>query len=227
MATVGCIVVYIDDVNGYTDWRALSSVLVGSRNIDDVARYIFVIQRSDISEYQFIDWFLRIYLKVSGQVTWVVKKVNCCQCQMLVEHTQIQNITQQSISELPFTLRTCEGCQSGVRKSARKFKQVAKTRRFHAYTNASWWTCVNLRRVAKRWKTSVDLRSNLSSTKVNASYRKSTQVGGQKTRKLNASPKLKLTCADLRVRWASGLERRTQEKQETLGNGGKESQDWC
>ena len=33
-------------------------------------------------------------------------------------------------------------------------------------------TCVNLRWVAKQWKTCVDLRTNLSSTKVNASQRK-------------------------------------------------------
>ena len=52
-----------------------------------------------------------------------------------------------------------------------------------------------MRWVAKWRKTYVDLSSiwaDLSSTKVNASHRKSTQVGGQTKRKLNASRKLAL-----------------------------------
>ena len=83
-----------------------------------------------------------------------------------------------------------------IRKSARKFTQVAKSRKFHAYTVDLRSTCVDLRWVAKRRKTCVDLRTaNLSSTKVSASHRKSTymKVGGQTKRK----PK---TCVDLRVR---------------------------
>ena len=55
------------------------------------------------------------------------------------------------------------------------------------------------------WKTWVDLRTNLSSTKVNGSHRKSTQVSGQMKRKLNVSRKLALTCVDLRVRLARVL----------------------
>ena len=59
----------------------------------------------------------------------------------------------------------------------------------------------NLRRdlcwVAKWWKTCVDLRTNLNSTKVNGSRRKSVQdhkVNGQRKRKLKASFQLALTC---------------------------------
>ena len=52
-------------------------------------------------------------------------------------------------------------------------------------------TCDQL--VSKRWKTCVEFRTNLSSTKVNASYRmrKSTQVGGQTKSKLNANRNLR------------------------------------
>ena len=46
-----------------------------------------------------------------------------------------------------------------IRKSAHKFMQVAKSRRVHyADTVDLWLTCIDLRWVAKRWKTSVDLR---------------------------------------------------------------------
>ena len=54
-------------------------------------------------------------------------------------------------------------------------------------------------------KTCVDLRTNLSSTKVSASRHKSRQVGGQTKRKLNVSRKLASTSVDLRVRLASGF----------------------
>ena len=57
-----------------------------------------------------------------------------------------------------------------VRNSARKFTQVAKTRKFHAHTVDLRSTRVDLRYVAKRSKTCVDLRTNL--TKVKASHRK-------------------------------------------------------
>ena len=56
-----------------------------------------------------------------------------------------------------------------IRKWVRKFTQVTKTRNFQAYTVDLRSTCVDLRWVAKRWKTCVDLRTNLSLTKVNAS----------------------------------------------------------
>ena len=56
-----------------------------------------------------------------------------------------------------------------IRKWVRKFTQVTKTCNFQAYTVDLRSTCVDLRWVAKRWKTCVDLRTNLSSTKVNAS----------------------------------------------------------
>ena len=53
-----------------------------------------------------------------------------------------------------------------IRKSARKL-QI-----FYAHTDDLQSTCIDLRWVAKRWKTCVDLRANLSSTKVDASQRK-------------------------------------------------------
>ena len=59
-----------------------------------------------------------------------------------------------------------------VRKSTRKFTQVAKSRQFHAYTVDLRSTCVGLRWVAKRFKTCVDLRTNWTSTKVIATHRK-------------------------------------------------------
>ena len=75
-----------------------------------------------------------------------------------------------------------------------KFTQVAKSRKFHVYTDD---LRSDLRWVAKRLRTFVDLRTNLSSTTVNPSHRKSTQVGGQTKRKLKASRKRALTCVDL------------------------------
>ena len=85
--------------------------------------------------------------------------------------------------------------------SARKFRQVAKNREFHAYAVDLRSTCVDLRWVAKRWINGVSLHTSLSSTKVNASRRKSIQVGGQTKHKLYER-KLK-TCVGLRVRLVS------------------------
>ena len=48
----------------------------------------------------------------------------------------------------------------------------AKSRKFHAYTVELRPTSVDLRWVVKRWKTCVDLRTDLSSTKGIASQRK-------------------------------------------------------
>ena len=56
-----------------------------------------------------------------------------------------------------------------IRKSARKFTQVAKSRKFHVYTVDLRSICIDLHWVAKQWKTCVDLRTNLSSTKADAS----------------------------------------------------------
>ena len=93
-------------------------------------------------------------------------------------------------------------------KRTRKSTQVCKTK-------ICVWTCegwpngftsrlarqqilaINLCRLAlggQTVKTSVYLCPNLSSTKINASPHKSTQVGGQTKRKLNASPNLASTC---------------------------------
>ena len=71
--------------------------------------------------------------------------------------------------------------------------QVAKSRKFHAYTIDLRSTCVDLRWVAKRWNTCADLRTNLSSTKVHASQCKWVA-------KPNASWTQVETCVDLRVR---------------------------
>ena len=76
-----------------------------------------------------------------------------------------------------------------IRKSAHKFTQVAKSRKFHAYTVDSRSTCVDLRWVAKWWKMCNDLRMNLSLTKVIAPA--STQVERKSK-----------TCVDLLVRLA-------------------------
>ena len=66
--------------------------------------------------------------------------------------------------------------------------QAAKSGTFHAYTVDLASTCVDLRWVAKRWNPCVDLRRNLSSTKVNASgWPNETQV--ERNRR-----KLALTC---------------------------------
>ena len=104
-------------------------------------------------------------------------------------------------------VRTCEGwLAKRIRKSARKFTQV---RQKDVNSRTYSWPAINLCRLVSTcvgWsngeKKFVNLRTNLSSTKVNASHRKSTQVGGQAKRKLNASRKPVLTCDDLRVRLA-------------------------
>ena len=80
---------------------------------------------------------------------------------------------------------TCEGWPNGF-----------ASRKFHAY---NWLMRFynNLCRLALGGQTVKDLRPNFSSTKANAGYAsrcKSTQVGGQTKRKLNASPKLASTC---------------------------------
>ena len=48
----------------------------------------------------------------------------------------------------------------GLCKSARKFTQVVKGRRFHAYTDDLWSTCVVLDWVAKRWKMCLNFHTN-------------------------------------------------------------------
>ena len=80
--------------------------------------------------------------------------------------------------------------------------QVHASRKFHAYTDDLRSTCVDyLRCVAKRWKLASTCVRILSSIKIIASHRKSTQApGGQAKRKLNASRKVfALTCVDLRA----------------------------
>ena len=97
-----------------------------------------------------------------------------------------------------------------IRKSAPKFMQVSKVVNY-AYTVDLWSVYVDLHWVAKWWKTCVDLRTNLSSTKVNASQCKSKQVGGQMKCKSNASQKLALTCKSI---WP-GLKLKTKKPQWT------------
>ena len=97
-------------------------------------------------------------------------------------------------------VRTWDWWPNGFSKSTGKFTQVAKGHKFHTHTVDLRSACVDLRWVVKRWKTCIDLRVNLSLTKVNAStqvvaiWYKSMQVGGQTKHKLNASSKLGLTC---------------------------------
>ena len=76
------------------------------------------------------------------------------------------------------------------------------------YTVDLWSVYVDLHWVGKWWKACVDLRTNLSSTKVNASHCKSKQVGGQTKHKLNANQKLALTCKSI---WP-GLKLKTKTK---------------
>ena len=59
-------------------------------------------------------------------------------------------------------VRTCDGRSHGFTG------RLASSRKSHIYSSFA----INLRSVAKRWKTCVDLRTNLSSTKVNASQRR-------------------------------------------------------
>ena len=91
-------------------------------------------------------------------------------------------------------VRTCEGWPNGFASRLASSRKSQTGLKFHAHIVDLRSTCVDLRWVAKRWKTCVDLRTSLSSTKVNASRRKSTQVGSQTKRKLNASQKLASTC---------------------------------
>ena len=94
------------------------------------------------------------------------------------------------------------GLVMGGQTDSQVDSQVAKSHKFHAYT-------VNLCRLVlggQMVKTCVNLRMNLSSTKVNASHHKSTQVGCQTKHKLIASRKLVSTCIDLRVRLARTLD---------------------
>ena len=65
-------------------------------------------------------------------------------------------------------IRPCEGWPTDSQVGS----QVVKSRKFYVYTVDLWSTCVDLHWVAKRWKVCIDLRINLSSTKVNASPRR-------------------------------------------------------
>ena len=79
-----------------------------------------------------------------------------------------------------------------------KFTQVAKSRTFHVYTDDLRSACVDLRWVAKRLKTFVDLRTNLSSTTVNTSHRKSTRVkASERPNETQVEGKKSKTCVDL------------------------------
>ena len=75
-----------------------------------------------------------------------------------------------------------------IRKSPRKFTQIAKSRKFRAYTVDLRSICVDLRWVAKRWKTCVDLRTNFSLTKVDTSGWPN---------EMGASSTMSKTCVDL------------------------------
>ena len=79
----------------------------------------------------------------------------------------------------------------GLAKGGQTDSQVAKSRKFYLRS-----TCVDLRWVAKRWKTCVYSRPNFSSTKVHASPRKSSQIDasrGKWVAKRTASSKLAST----------------------------------
>ena len=62
-------------------------------------------------------------------------------------------------------IRPCEGWPNG-------FASRLASRKFYVYTVDLWSNCVDLHWVAKRWKACIDLRINLSLTKVNASPRR-------------------------------------------------------
>ena len=82
-----------------------------------------------------------------------------------------------------------------VAKRTRKYTQVAIKKHFF-FSLIGQPTCVDLGWVGKRWKTCVDLRENLISTKVSASHRKSMQVHarpGQTESQVDASCELAST----------------------------------
>ena len=91
------------------------------------------------------------------------------------------------------------GLAKGDQTDSQVGSQVAKNRKFHAY---HWLMrfynnrllAIKLCRLALGGQTVKNFRPNLSSNKVNASRRKSTQVGGQTKHKWEASPKLASTC---------------------------------
>ena len=101
------------------------------------------------------------------------------------------------------------GLAKGGQTDSQVGAQVARSRKFHAY---HWLMCfynnrllvINLCRLALGHQTVKNLRllaskfqpdqSQRKSTQIIASRCKSTRVGGQMKRKLNASPKLASTC---------------------------------
>ena len=107
--------------------------------------------------------------------------------------------------ELAYGL-TCEGWPNDTQVGL----QVAKKRKFHAY---HWLIslynnrllAINLCRLALGGQTMKNLRRLACKFELDQSQRKSTQVGGQTTCKLNASQKLGSTCVDLRVHLARAL----------------------
>ena len=104
------------------------------------------------------------------------------------------------------------GLVKGGQTDSQVGSQVARSSKFHVYR---WLMCfynnrflaISLCRLAVGGQTVTNLRllvakfelnrSQRKSTQVVASQRKLTQVGGQRKRKLNASPKLVLTCESI------------------------------
>ena len=106
----------------------------------------------------------------------------CTVVQLFLSQTDSQVSTSQYISLQNHNLHTdCDGWPNG--KSTPCKSEISRIYR---------WLVINLCRLGlggQTVKTCIDLCMNFSSTKVNTSYRKSTQVGGQTKHKLNASQK--------------------------------------
>ena len=123
--------------------------------------------------------------KVENSVTKFVFVINClCVSNTLFDKfvaKPLANRKSKQVCKARTCARTCMGDQTDskvnvslqnqnlrtdlrwvtkrIRKSAHQFMQVAKSRRVHyADTVDLWLTCIDLRWVAKRWQTSVDLR---------------------------------------------------------------------
>ena len=118
-----------------------------------------------------------MWVRDSGNIVWQLRKVELKKFSHFIapkyrsQRWIFLSSTQRSIFKY-FVIKPRPNA------SRRKFAKpelahgLAKSRKFHAYTVDLRSICVDSRWAAKRWKTCVDLRTNLSSTKVNASHSK-------------------------------------------------------
>ena len=143
---------------------------------------IFVIKRAIISAIErdcHVNLFISlIWLQEQRiMVNFFVLQHVRCYYQVLLAHVSIASNKESPLLAFSWTngLATRrESTQVGKLDNCGQFTQVAKSRKFHAYTADLRSTCVELRWAAKRGKPCADFCANFSFTKVVTSRCKST-----------------------------------------------------